>query len=120
MDPSQRIAIVGIGGIFSQSPTLDQFWDHITHARDTARAVPHGRWPVAPADVYDPEPAALDRVCLTRGYYINDIGLDTSDLHIDAHLIAELDPVFHLTLAAARTAWRTPRIWAGWRPATST
>ena len=28
-DPSVRIAIVGIGGLSAQSPTLDRFWANI-------------------------------------------------------------------------------------------
>ena len=40
----QRVAIVGIGGIFPQSATIEQFWANVKNGIDTAREVPPGRW----------------------------------------------------------------------------
>src|SRR3712207_6724308 len=104
MDIQQRVAIVGMGGLFSQSPTLEQFWSHILHARDTSREVPPGRWLLAPEDAYDPAVGAPDKVYSLRGYFIDSVAFDLSGFRLSPDLLAQLDPVFHLVLHAGRQA----------------
>ena len=69
---SERVAIVGIGGIFPGSPDLDRFWANIAGAVDATREVPPGRWAIDPADAFDPRvgtarPGLLDARRLRRG-----------------------------------------------------
>ncbi len=55
----QRIAIVGLGGLFPGADStsdhqsgqhLDQFWKNIQSGRDCSREVPTGRWLLDKAD----------------------------------------------------------------------
>ena len=71
-----RVAIVGIGGIFPQSPTLEHFWANIRDGLDTARAVPPGRWVLDPEDAFHPSAGTPDRVYSRRGCFIGDFHLD--------------------------------------------
>ncbi len=98
------IAIVGIGGIFPGAPTLEAFWQNIEQGVSAARDVPEGRWPLPLETMYDPQRGLIDRVYSKRGCYIADFTLDSAGSNLDPALIAQLDPVFHLALHAARAA----------------
>lgn len=100
------IAIVGIGGIFPDAQTLDQFWTNITQGHSAAREVPPGRWPLELDDIYAPERGLPDKVYSKRGCYITDFEFDFERLQLDPTLIPQLDPVFHLALHATRDALR--------------
>ena len=104
MKTFQPIAIVGIGGIFPNAPTLDAFWQNIERGVSAAREVPDNRWPLPLAEIYHPQRGLIDHVYSTRGCYITDFALDAAGLNLDPALIAQLDPVFHLALHAARAA----------------
>src|ERR1051325_4235665 len=103
MTPQQRVAVVGIGGVFAQSLTPEQLWSTIYSARDTSREIPAGRWLMRPEAIFDPAIGVPDRVYSTRGYLIEGFHLDPTGLAVPG--IGALDPVFHLTLHAGRAAW---------------
>ena len=104
MKTFQPIAIVGIGGIFPNAPTLDAFWQNIERGVSAAREVPDGRWPLPLAEIYHPQRGLIDHVYSKRGCYITEFALDAAGLNLAPTLIAQLDPVFHLALHAARAA----------------
>ena len=64
-DNSERIAIVGVGGIFPGAPDLATFWKHIAAGVDAGRHVPPGRWYLSPETAYAPWPPQPDRVYST-------------------------------------------------------
>ena len=106
MDPAERIAIVGIGGVFPGALDLDRFWTNVAGAVDAGRDVPPGRWVLAAQDTYDRRVPAPDRVYSTWGCFIEGFHLDLAGLDLDATFVEQLDPVFHLGLHAAREALR--------------
>lgn len=107
----QHIAIVGIGGLFpgtdiaTNHPHLDTFWKNIQSGHDCSRQVPAGRWLLSKEDAWSADLAA-DKVNSTRGCFLEDFQLDTSDLDLDKNILAKLDPMFHLLLHAGREAWQ--------------
>ncbi len=102
---SEPIAIVGLGGIFPGSPTLEDYWENVAQGVDAAREVPDGRWTVAAKDAHDPTPGAPDKVYSTRGCFIEGFELDVDGLALDVDFIRSLDPMFHLLLHSGRQAW---------------
>src|SRR5262249_28258697 len=64
-----------------------------------------GRWLLPPGQVFDPSGPAPDRVYSCRGYFLDPFRADAAGLDLDPDVLAQLDPVFHLTLAAGRQAW---------------
>jgi len=110
MKPFSPIAIVGIGGIFPGAPTLDAFWQNIEQGVSAAREVPKGRWPLPLETMYNPQRGLIDHVYSKRGCYVTDFALDAAGLNLDPALIAQLDPVFHLALHAARAALQDARL----------
>jgi len=109
MSRDNRVAIVGIGGIFPAAPDLQRFWANIVGGVATAREVPPGRWRLDPLDAYDPRVGWPDHVYSTRGCFVEGFRFDPEGLAIDPALAARLDPVFQLSLHAARAAWRDAR-----------
>lgn len=105
MVTSNSIAIVGIGGIFPDSPNLQQFWHNIIQKVNTAGEAPEGRWPVNINEVYSPQKGAQDKVYSTRACFVNDFSLDPHSLDLDPQFISKLDPLFHFTLHAGREAY---------------
>ena len=105
-DQAERIAIVGIGGIFPGAPDLDTFWNNIVYGIDSGRHVPEGRWYLSPDKAYAPWPPQPDRVYSTWGCFIEGFQFDPTGLNIEHDLLARLDPMFHLGLHAARAAFR--------------
>ncbi len=109
----QRIAIVGMGGIFPGAGDLDQFWEHIVAARDCTREPPAGRWLLPLADAYDPAGPKPDKVYSKRACFVEGFTLGHTGLALDSAFIDSLDPMVHLLLHAGRQAWqdgRTERI----------
>ena len=103
--PAERIAIVGIGGIFPGAPDLDTFWKNIAGGVDSGRHVPEGRWYLSPEKAYAPWPPQPDRVYSTWGCFIEGFQFDPAGLNIESDLLSRLDPMFHLGLHAARAAF---------------
>ena len=58
MSKPEAIAIVGIGGIFPEAPTLDRFWENLSAGRCSAKEVPDGRWILSKEQAFDPRRAA--------------------------------------------------------------
>ena len=106
MDKNQRIAIVGVGGVFPGATDLNEFWENILIARDCSREPPEGRWSLALEDVYDSNGPQPDKVYSKRACFVDNFKADIEGLGIDAELLASLDPMFHLLLHAGNQAWR--------------
>ena len=104
--PRERVAIVGIGGVFPGAPDPEAFWRLVADGVDATTDVPPGRWAIEPREAFDPRPATPDHVYSTRGGFIQDFRFDPEGLNLDPALVARLDPMFHLALHAGRDAWR--------------
>ena len=112
-DQSERIAIVGVGGIFPGAPDLDTFWKNVAGGVDCGRQVPDGRWYLSPEKAYAPWPPQPDRVYSTWGCFIEGFQFDPEGLNLDRELLERLDPMFHLGLHAARAAFRDATLLEG-------
>ncbi len=71
MAREDTIAIVGMGGLFPGSATLEQFWTNLRDAVDVTSEVPPGRWPIEASQAFDTAIARADRVCSTRGGFVS-------------------------------------------------
>ena len=105
MSVPERVAIVGMGGLFPSSATPERLWADVLAGADRSREVPPGRWMLDPDEAYDPAVAVPDKTYSLRGYFLDDIPLDAAGLDLPAGLLNELDPVFRLTLYAGKEAF---------------
>lgn len=101
------IAIVGVGGEFPSSPTLDQFWDHITTNTNTSRNPPENRWLLGAESVYHPVKGMVDHVYSQKACFIDDAQdtLPIAGLDIEDEFLSKLDPMFRLLLRVGKQAW---------------
>ena len=107
MKHGKSVAIVGVGGLFPSSPTLDSFWGNILGKVNTSHRPPKGRWLLEPDDAYDARVGAPDKVYSKRGCYIDDHIMPPcpTDLAVDPEFAAKLDPMFRLLLHAGKQAF---------------
>ena len=104
---TERVAIVSFAGRFpGAGADLGRFWDRVAGAADCSRDVPPGRWTLPPEACTDPRVANPDTVYSTRGYYLDPFDPDLTGLDLDAGVIGDLDPLFHLVLDVGNRAWR--------------
>ena len=101
---SERIAIVGVGGIFPGAQDLTTFWNNIAAGVDSGRPVPPDRWFLRAETALDSDGPKADRVYSTWGCFIEGFQFDPTGLDLDPGLLSRLDPLFHLGLHAARAA----------------
>ncbi len=111
----QRVAIVGIGGLFPRASSakdstqtedhLKTFWKDIQAGLDCSREVPEGRWCIKKEDAWSAE-LTIDKVNSIRGCFLNPFQLDPTGLDLDEDILAKLDPMFHILLHAGRQAWQ--------------
>jgi PfaB family protein len=110
----QRIAIVGIGGLFPGTDSvsdhrsgqhLEEFWKNIQSGRDCSREVPADRWLLNKEDAWAKD-LTPDKVNSIRGCFLDSFQLDPTDLDLDKDILANLDPMFHVLLHAGRQAWQ--------------
>jgi acyl transferase domain-containing protein/3-hydroxymyristoyl/3-hydroxydecanoyl-(acyl carrier protein) dehydratase len=104
-EPVDAIAIVGIGGLFPGSETLERFWANVLDSVDATSDVPAGRWLIDPAQAFDPRIALADHVHSIRGGFVPTPNVVLDGLDLDRSLLDRLDPLFHLALHVARQAW---------------
>ena len=103
-DRTNRIAIVGVGGVFPGAPDLDAFWRNIADAVDSGRHAPTERWYLDPKIAYDAEGPKNDRVYSTWECFIEHFQFDPSGLNLDRELLKRLDPLFWIGLHASNAA----------------
>ena len=101
---AERIAIVGIGGVFPGACDLDEFWQNILSAKDSAIDVGTDRWRLDPDDLYSPKQEA-DKVNSRRACLIQNFEFDPEGFNVDAGLLNRLDPMYQILLHAGRNAW---------------
>ncbi len=107
MKHGKSVAIVGVGGLFPQSPTLERFWENIKGRINTSRRPPKGRWLLEPEEAFDPAVGAADKVYSKQGCFIDDEMLDLTLEGVEAPraFLEGLDPMFRLLLVAGRRAF---------------
>src|SRR5262245_28559202 len=107
---TDRIAIVSLSVRFPGSGAdLDRFWENVASAADRSLEVPTDRCLLPPTRCTDPRLANPDTVASTRGYYLDPFSPDLTGLALEAALVSQLVPLFHLVLDVGNRAWRGAR-----------
>ena len=101
----EPIAVVGLGGVFPDAPTLDAFWANIAARGCAAREIPDGRWLLSKDEAFDARRGAPDKVYSLKACLLDGFSPELSGLDVDSDLVARLDPLYGLALHAARQAF---------------
>ncbi|HUQ69741.1 MAG TPA: beta-ketoacyl synthase N-terminal-like domain-containing protein, partial [Planctomycetaceae bacterium] len=107
--PAERIAIVGLGGVFPGARTVAEFWDNVARGVDSGRDVPPGRWHLAPDAAYSPGGPQPDRAYSKWCCFLEDIPDEFPGLSVDRETLSTLDPLVRIGLKAAADAVRDAR-----------
>jgi acyl transferase domain-containing protein/3-hydroxymyristoyl/3-hydroxydecanoyl-(acyl carrier protein) dehydratase len=111
MTALDRVAIVGVGGLFpGAGADLQAFWNLIESGQSAAREVPASRWILDVEDIYQREQAVADKVFSRRGCFLDEFdSTPLNDLDIDTDWLKTADPLFTLGLRAAQLAMNDVR-----------
>ena len=98
------VAIVGLGCILPGAPDVEAFWANIIDKVDAIGEVPAERWDWR--RMYDPDPAARDKVYSRWGGFIDPVALDPMALGLPPKSLASIEPFQLLALLCAQAALR--------------
>jgi acyl transferase domain-containing protein len=93
-------------GFFPDGPDPATFAANTLAGKSAARELPADRWIIPPDAACTPEFAA-DRTYSRRACLIDDFSANLDGLAVDPALVAALDPLYALTLAAGRQAFES-------------
>ncbi|MEP0751869.1 acyltransferase domain-containing protein [Trichocoleus sp. Lan] len=96
------VAIIGMGCIFPQARTLEEYWENIITKTDCISDVPPSRWRIE--DYYDPDPKAPDKTYCKRGGFIPDIDFDPMEFGLPPNILEVTDVAQMLSLVVAKQA----------------
>jgi acyl transferase domain-containing protein/acyl carrier protein/NAD(P)-dependent dehydrogenase (short-subunit alcohol dehydrogenase family)/3-hydroxymyristoyl/3-hydroxydecanoyl-(acyl carrier protein) dehydratase len=99
----EPIAVIGMGCIMPDSPTIDTFWNNILSKKDSIREISDDRWD---KDIfYDPDPTALNKTYSKIGAFVEGFEFNPLSFRIPPTTVAHVDPIQLWTLAATKQAW---------------
>ncbi|HHZ65693.1 MAG TPA: hypothetical protein EYN51_09405, partial [Flavobacteriales bacterium] len=107
----EKIAIVGMSGLFPGSETIDQFWDNLVQNKDLVTTSTDVELGVSPDIFYDEEKGKLDHCYSLRGGYIRDFNFDPDGFKIDAEVLSKQADQFQWSLYVAREALKDSGYW---------
>jgi acyl transferase domain-containing protein/NAD(P)H-dependent flavin oxidoreductase YrpB (nitropropane dioxygenase family)/NAD(P)-dependent dehydrogenase (short-subunit alcohol dehydrogenase family) len=102
--PPADVAIVGLGCILPSAPDVASFWANIIDKVDAIGEIPADRWDWR--RMYDPDPAAPDKVYSRWGGFIDPVALDPMALGLPPKSLASIEPFQLLALLCAQAALR--------------
>lgn len=98
----EKIAIIGLSGIFPAARDLDTYWSNITNKIDTITPMPDTHWQ---ASAYlDPDPGKADHVQVARGGFLPRIDFNPLEFGVTPKAMAAIDTSQLLSLVVAGRA----------------
>lgn len=94
------IAVIGIGSIYAQARTTQEYWDNILHKINCVTEVPPSRWEIE--DYYDPDPSAPDKTYCKYGAFIPDVDFDPMEYGLPPNILEITDVSQLISLVVAK------------------
>ncbi|GAA0395433.1 beta-ketoacyl synthase N-terminal-like domain-containing protein [Streptomyces luteireticuli] len=106
MAQGQRYAVVGMGCLFPEAATVEEFWQNLCDGRDSrtdgTREIFGRGSPGGPAA----RPGDRHRIYNTRGGFVRDFTFDPTGYRLPADYLSALDRIFQWSLHVSRDALR--------------
>ncbi len=99
---NEKIAIVGMAGVFPQAADLNAYWDNITNKVDAITALPPTHWRAE--DYFSADPNKADHVYTTKGGFLPSLSFDPRAFGIAPRNLTAIDTAQLLGLMVARDA----------------
>jgi acyl transferase domain-containing protein/NAD(P)H-dependent flavin oxidoreductase YrpB (nitropropane dioxygenase family) len=100
--PPAEVAIIGLGCILPGAQGAENLWANILEKVDAIREVPAERWDWR--QMFDPDPAAPDKVYSRWGGFIDPVALDPLALGMPPRSLDSIEPFQLLALLCAQAA----------------
>lgn len=102
LEIKDRVAIVGLGCIFPDSPNIEAYWQNIVQKVNSITVIPEERWE---SDLYyDPDPKAVDKTYSKIGAFVKDYEFNSIGYRIPPTIASKMDAVQKWSLDAAKEA----------------
>ncbi|MCE7737292.1 MAG: acyltransferase domain-containing protein [Candidatus Heimdallarchaeota archaeon] len=98
----EPIAVVGLGGIFPDSNSIDEFWQNIITGHSSIDEVPLERWD--PKLYYDEDREAPDKTYTKIGAFVKNFEFKSFEYRIPPTVATQMDKVQQYALYAAKEA----------------
>jgi len=99
-----KIAVVGMAGVFPSAMDTNQFLDNIIHKKNAVIKIPEHRWP-GPANNFISQLNMSDKAATNKAGIIENFHFDPEGYLVDKDLLSELDPLHQLVLHAGKDAF---------------
>ncbi len=107
----EKIAIVGMSGLFPGSETIEQFWENLVQNKDLVTTCTDVELGVSPDIFYHEEKGKLDHCYSLRGGFIRDFNFDPTGFKLDSDLLSKQADQFQWSLYVAREALKDSGYW---------
>jgi len=107
----EKIAIIGMSGLFPGSETIEQFWENLNQNKDLVSTSTENDFGVSPEIFYDENKGKLDHCYSLRGGYIRDFNFETKGYLLEADILAKQGNQFQWSLHVAREALKDSGYW---------
>ncbi|MBI5595899.1 MAG: SDR family NAD(P)-dependent oxidoreductase, partial [Elusimicrobia bacterium] len=102
LDPSEPIAIIGLGGVFPGSADIPGYWENIVGKVDSVIEVPKDRWDWR--TYWSEDHKAADKTYSKIGGFVVDFKFDPLKLRIPPGVAKQMDTVQQLAVASTAEA----------------
>jgi PfaB family protein len=104
MNKREKIAVIGMGGLFPGSETVEQFWENLLGNKDLVSQARFEDFGADPALFYHEEKGKLDHCYSLRGGFIRDFQFDAKGYFLEENLLNAQDNQFKWSLYVAKAA----------------
>ncbi|MEL6275775.1 MAG: polyketide synthase, partial [Bacteroidota bacterium] len=104
MVKQQKIAIIGMSGLFPGSATIEQFWENLLAGRDLTGLSTAEDFGVDPEIFYEPGKGVVDKCYSLRGGYIRDFKFDGKGYQLPEAFLVRQDKLYQWPLYVAKEA----------------
>ena len=99
-----KIAIIGMSGLFPGSSTMDEFWDNLMQGKDLTGIANKADFGADPSLFYQKEKGIVDKCYSLRGGYIRDFQFNPNGYQLPADYLTKQDKLYQWSLYVAKEA----------------
>ena len=108
---NQKIAIIGMSGLFPGSSTNEAFWENLLAGKDLTSIANEEDFGVSPEKFFQDEKGVVDKCYSLRGGYIRDFEFDPTGYALSEDFLAKQDKLYQWSIYVAKEALAHSGYW---------